>query len=111
MKTIDMLEAQMRKSTDLTRTQLVSMVASLRGELFALLGLVGIEYLVVHRSLAKEDKEYAELMLEDARTTMKFTEFAIQPDDMVDGGFDDSWMDDPAISVGDAPQKDSQAAP
>lgn len=64
------------ESNDLTRQQLLGMIALLRDDVTTLL----------RTATNAED-------VSDAKRTLELTTFDLSPEDEVDGGFDKSWMD------------------
>ncbi len=68
-----------RESRDITRKQLIGMVAALRGELFSLLNAVS------HNQVTNND-------IEEAGKTLGLTTLNLSKKDEVDGGFDKSWI-------------------
>lgn len=89
---------EIRYSKDLTRTQLVSMVASLRGELGTLVRLQDAK-LITTPSADAEDQHFVEDSFTNARTALELSSFRPSPEDLLpstdalcDGTFDDSWM-------------------
>lgn len=88
----------MRESKDLTRSQLVGMVCSLKGEIWGLLHtlkLIKNRY-KINKSVSNEIED----IMVNTEILLNFTAFApskedmlLSPDSLPDGTFDDSWMD------------------
>jgi len=79
----------MKQSKELTRTQLIGMCASLKGEL---------AYLLYVLSLYREngtDNWHEDIngILENAAIVLKSCDFELSEKDMVNKGFDKSWID------------------
>jgi hypothetical protein len=68
------------------------MVASLRGELYTLQNLYDQNYLIPNKDHPNKENFVPEEDLEDGRIIMKLTEFSLSEEDMVDSGYDKSWI-------------------
>lgn len=90
---------EVRPSSALTRTQLVSMVASLRGELHNLVHLRNAKKVTYVPTADGEDRQLVDDSYADAHMALELTAFRPAPEDLVpstdglcDGTYDDSWM-------------------
>ena len=90
---------EVRLSSALTRTQLVSMVASLRGELHNLVHLRNAKKVAYGATVDEDDRQLVDDSYADAHVTLELTAFRPAPEDLVpstdgscDGTYDDTWM-------------------
>ncbi len=89
---------EVRISDTLTRTQLVSMVASLRGALHSLVHLRNAKKLTYVSTADGEDRQLIDDSFADAHVTLELTAFRAAPTDLLPSGdgsggtYDDSWM-------------------
>ena len=93
------LLSEVRTSDTLTRPQLVSMLAKLRGELHNLVHLRNAKKIGYAPDTDTEDRQLVDDSFADAHVTLELTMFRPAPKDLVpstdglcDGNYDDSWM-------------------
>lgn len=84
----------MKESKDLTRSQLIGMICSLKGELWGLLNT--LKWIKNEHEVHKDEIENTitntEILLNFAAFTPSKEDMLSSPDSLPDGTFDDSWM-------------------